>query len=544
MTHPNLSTALGHVVVDQLVAEGVERFFVSPGSRSAPLAIAAAQREDVDTVVVIDERSAGFMALGSGKAGGLAALICTSGTALANYMPAVVEASMSGTSMVVVTADRPRHLIGTGVNQTIDQAHFYGGWVRAFAALETSRSESANREWRTTVHTVTRASRVGIPGPVHLNVAFDEPLSPVTHDGRTEGTIFEHPTPRLSFDPIEPSGELGKLSSLSLEPGRGLVVVGDGEYDRGGLLRAAHDLKWPVLATAQSGLRGRRVVSSYRQILRDGVEPALRPEVVLAVGSLGPDPTLEKLVESADIRVRVDRWGRSIDPGKNATEVMRADPVALLESLSGNDDPDWLNTWLGAEDAAAEQIAAMLSADDQLTGARIVDAMNQVAPSLLFAGSSLPIREIDAHLRTESAVVANRGVSGIDGSISTAVGAAMAARTDTVAFIGDIAAFHDSNGLLVDPGQVSLVLVVMDNRGGGLFDELPQRSHAPEFERLFITDPKRDLAALAHLHDVPLARVRTRTELVAAITQQSGRGGISMIQAVVDREFDLAQRVS
>ena len=545
MSHPNLSTALGRVVIDQLVANGIGYFFVSPGSRSAPLAIAAAERDDVEVVVVIDERSAGFMALGVGKSGrGVAALICTSGTALANYMPAVVEASMSGAPMVVVTADRPRQMIGTGVNQTIDQRDFYGHWVKDSVYLETSDSSSANRDWREAIHRVIWTSRVGMPGPVHLNVALEEPLSPVLDDGRTTGKPFVHSTPRLQLDALPAEDDPLDHGDGELPAGRGLVVAGDGEYDRQRLLAAADSAGWPVLATALSGLRGADVVSSYHQILRAGLDQALQPEVVVAVGAIGPDPLLEKLVAGAEHRVRIDKWGRTIDPNRNATALLHADPVSVLEKVERAFDGRWVDAWRTAEREASKAVSEKLEADERLSGGQVVHVLNLLNPPALFVGSSLPIRAVDAHLRVGSEVTANRGVSGIDGSVSTAVGVAIASRSETVGLIGDISAFHDANGMLVDPGEINLILLVFDNRGGGLFDQLPHRTHAPHYERLFITDPDRDLAALASFHKVPFSRAQTRSELKEVTSEHLSAGGISIVQAIVDRDHDLAQRTS
>lgn len=543
MTHPNPSTALARTVVDELVAGGVGFIAIAPGSRSGALAIAAAGHPGVETRVVIDERSAAFWALGVARASGRpAAVVATSGTAPANFFPAVVEADMSGVPLVVVSADRPAELRGVGANQTIDQVEMFGRKVRAYRGIEApDAGTDGNRSWRQAVRELmANATGRPMPGPVHLNVAFREPTVPVTDDGRTGGAVYEFPTPRLDVEGEPKPVPDGPRTSVDVGPARGVVVAGDGQYDRAVLAEEARRLGWPVLATALSGMRGLDVISSYRYSLDGGVPEELVPDTVVAVGGIGPDPRLEDLVAVAGVRIRVDRWGRRIDPGQNATSIVAADPVELLRGVSGSAPASWAGAWRDADAAVRARVVAGVEGQSRMSGGGVAHALNRVERGALVVASSLPVREVDAHLTTPGRVFANRGASGIDGFVSTALGVA-AVIPGTVALAGDLSVFHDSNGFLND-GPNDLTLIVVDNSGGGLFDSLPQAVHAPEFERLFITPPKRDLGAMFRFHGARVVLANRPQELIEAVDESVGRPGLDAVIVPVDRHFDLEVR--
>lgn len=539
MTHPNPSTALAHVVVDELVQGGVRFISIAPGSRSGALAIAAASHPDVETRVVIDERSAAFWALGVARASGRpAAVVATSGTAAANFFPGVVEADMSCVPLVVISADRPAESRGVGANQTIDQVEMFGGKVRGYRGIEAPDGTDANRTWRATVWELINAATGSMPGPVHLNVAFREPTVPVTDDGRTEGSAYEFPTPRVDLDTgaVQDALEV----NADLEPGRGLVIAGDGLYDRAGLAAEARRLGWPIVATALSGMRGGDVISSYRYLLDGAIPDHLTPTSVVAVGAIGPDPRLEDLVASASNRIRIDRWGRNIDPRRNATATLAADAVELLRGVSSGPEGTWLSRWRDADAEMRARTVAAIEHRDRMSGGGVAHALNSVERGALVVASSLPVREIDAHLTTPGPVYGNRGASGIDGFVSTALGVA-AMIPGTLAFTGDLSLLHDSNGFLHD-GSTDLTIVVVDNGGGGLFDSLPQARHAPEFERLFITPPRRDIAELLRFHGARVALATSPQDLVEASARAVGRPGLDGVIVPVDRGYDLQAR--
>lgn len=537
---PNPSTALAEVIVDELVRNGVTLFVISPGSRSAALAIAAAHHPGAETTVVIDERSAAFRALGRAKSGQGSAVIATSGSAPANWFPAVVEADASLTPLLLLSADRPPEMQGVGANQTIDQSGMFGKKVRASIDIEAPDGSDSNPVWREAVCRAVSESRGGggRPGPVHLNVAFREPTVPVTDDGRTVADPYTHPIAGkgegvwcdASVPP--PPDEIPRLSGR-----RGLVIAGDGDYDRDELASEAARLGWPVLATALSGLRGGDAVDAYHHMLAGPVPDSLHPEIVVAIGATGPSDRLDGLVAMAGSRVRVDRWGRHIDPRRDATIRLAADPVALLRMIESEPDPDWGGAWRSAQVRVRDALASEIMWG---TGAAVVTALDRVGLGCLVAGSSLPVREVDAHLRSGTRVIANRGASGIDGVVSVALGVAGAVPA-TLLLAGDLSLLHDSNGFLSE-AVPPLVTVVLNNGGGGLFDSLPTAAHAPSYERLFVTPPERDFSVLARLHGLDHELADSSAELTEAVRAGLVADRASIVEVRIDRATDLAAR--
>lgn len=542
MTHPNVSTALARVVVDELAAQGIEVVVISPGSRSGALAIAAAQHPDIETRVVIDERSAAFHALGVSKASSAtAAVLCTSGSAPSNFFPAIVEAGAAGVPLVVISADRPEEMQGVGANQTIDQVEMFGAKVRRYGGIEApGDGQDGNALWRSEVARLLSSARGPFPGPVHLNVRFREPTVPVTDDGRTPGVLpYPFGTPRLRNEPIAPDRP-ESVDLPALDADRGVVIAGDGEYDRRALADRAGEMGWPILATALSRMRGTEVVSAYHHMLSRGVPRDLAPRTVVAVGAVGPSPRLETMIAAADIRVRIDRWGRVIDPNRNATHVVSGDVVELLGRVEGSAAPDWREVWAAADRGSRTRLTEILSSARGWSGAAVASGLNGVGWDALVVASSLPIREVDAHLVRQGPVYANRGASGIDGFVSTALGVASRA-SRTLALAGDLSLLHDSNGFIHD-GPIDLTLVVVDNGGGGLFDSLPQARHAPDYERLFVTPPARSIEMLARFHGLRYQEAADDAELVHFAEEGLGRRGVDVIRVPVDRGIDLEMR--
>jgi len=537
---------MARALVDELVRGGVRLAVISPGSRSAALAIASADHPGLETKVALDERSAGFLALGRAKAAGEPAMvISTSGTAPANYLPAIIEADLSLTPLVVLSADRPAEMRGVGANQTIDQTRLFGGKVRRFIEIAAPGPEpDQNDFWRSAAaEAVSRAlGSAGRPGPVHVNVAFREPTVPVEDDGRARSEQYPHDIegrtgrrPWLVWDVPSPPPP-PRIETADAD--RPLLILGEGDYDGGAMLEVAEDRGWPALATALSGSRGRGTVSTYHHLLADGVPAPLCPDLVLAVGAVGPSPRLEALIGSAELRIRVDRWGRRLDPERSSTHVIHADPVAVMRQIGqGATASGWREGWVGADLRARDAIAGLLADSPHPSGASTAAALDAVPWETLVAASSLPIREVDAHLTRQGTVIANRGASGIDGFVSTARGVASAGRA-TVALSGDLALLHDQNGLLVEGGE-DLVLVILDNEGGGLFDSLPQATHAPHYERLFVAPPHRDLEALARFHDIPITTVSGGNDLIDVVRSGIEMGGLHLVRVPVDRKADL-----
>jgi 2-succinyl-5-enolpyruvyl-6-hydroxy-3-cyclohexene-1-carboxylate synthase len=509
----NPSTALARVVVDELVRGGVREAVLCPGSRNAPLSFAmheADRRGQLRLHVRIDERTAGFLALGLAKASGQPVpVVTTSGTAAVNLHPAVVEADYSRVRLVVLTADRPAEMRGTGANQTIDQVNLYGGSVRLYDDLATDQGTSVGR-WR---NIVDRA--LGHGGPVHLNLAFREPLVPDADETWREPLDAEPEVERVHFGGQRDWGYVD-LAAQS----RTVVVAGDQALaDARGLAEAGG---WPLLAEPSSGHRaGPNALGHYRLLLDhlgDDVE-----RVVVA-----GRPTLSRQVTRLLARPDV--------------EVIRLRDDPRTPKVTGDPEPGWLTRWLDAEALAADAVARILAVEppNGLTVARVVAASVPVG-GLLVAGSSSAIRDLDLTTPWEHPprVLANRGASGIDGTVSTAIGAALAHGGPAYALVGDLTFLHDSTGLVIGPGEPrpDLTVVVVNDDGGGLFTQLEQGApeHADSFERVFGTPHGVDLAALCAATGTVHSRVTSLDDLRSALGRPVPGSWINVVEVPTDR---------
>jgi 2-succinyl-5-enolpyruvyl-6-hydroxy-3-cyclohexene-1-carboxylate synthase len=513
------------VIVDELVRCGVRHLVACPGSRNAALSMAAfdaAAANRLTLHVRIDERSAGFLALGLAKAGaGLVGVFCTSGTAAANLYPAVLEAHHSATPLLVLTADRPAELHHTGANQTIEQHDLYG----VAAPCVEFPLDGGNAVWRATV---CRAVALAAAGPVQVNVPFREPLVPSGDDdwptGRADGSPWTRWT---SSEPTGPSA-VGLAS-------RTVLVVGDpvGRPDRiTAAARAAAAAGWPVIAEPTgmaAALAGGASVPANGSLLVNA-GPTPRPDEVVVVGR----PTLSRGVGAllrAAGRVRTHDW---TDPQRLAAEVI--DHIADVPMP----DPAWLASWLAADRAAGAVVDRMLADQPWPTGAHVARDLIGALPAdaTLFLGSSNPVRFVDLFGRPGAGlrIVANRGVAGIDGSVSTAAGLALGHDSPCYAMLGDLTFLHDSNGLLIGPAEPKpdLTVVVLNDDGGGIFTLLEQGApeHAASFERMFGTPHGCDLAALCAGYGVPHLLVTDRDKLRAALAPVPGP---RVIEIRVDR---------
>lgn len=518
-------------LVDEWVALGVRTAFAAPGSRSTPMLLALADDVRLRLEMFHDERSAAFAALGVGKTGGPPALLlCTSGTAAANFHPAVVESAQAEVPLIVVTADRPPELQGVGAPQTIDQRNLYGTSARIY--LDPGVVDDAGADaWRDVARRVFLASTGSRRGPAHLNLPFREPLVGVP------GAL---PT-RRKFSVPRRATPIGTevLSRLRqrLEKRRGVVVAGPGGAGSAALIALAERLRWPVVADPLGGSRIEKpfAVRHADAILRQpAIARRFEPEVILRFGA----PPASKVVNAwmRDSSAEVVAVGASpflIDPDRRVSMHVVAEPDRLCEDVAGvvaSTDGDWREQWERAEAAARTAVAALLDDEVRITepgAARsIVDALPEGAR--LFVSSSMPVRDVEwyagscAHL----SVHANRGANGIDGVVSTAVGVALGGGSVTGLLIGDVAFLHDANGLVgLLHRDVDLRIVVVDNRGGGIFSFLPQRETLDEarFERLFGTPHNSDVEALASAHGVPALSVSSSRDLREALSTSGPR---------------------
>ncbi len=511
----NPSTAHAQVIVDELVRSGVTDAVLCPGSRSAPLAFALHVADAAGRLrlhVRIDERTAGFLALGLAlRSGRPVPVVTTSGTAVANLHPSVLEASHAGVPLLVLTADRPPQLVGTGANQTVVQPGIFGDAVRL--ALTTAPASDPEREhgpWRAAVARALAASLGTPPGPVHLNLPFAEPLVPdagTAPAGRPAGapwTVVSRPrvhTDPLPLDPAAPT----------------LVVAGAGappEVRGWGL---------PVIAEPASGVWDVGLRSG--PWLLGALPDALRPAQVIVAGR----PTLHRPVQRLLADPRVAVYALADPQGRSWTDVAGA-VRAVGGAPSWRPAPEWTASWLDADRAAGKALDAALDAAGAPGGLRLARALVDALPggALLVVGSSNPIRDVSlaAAPRADVTVLANRGVAGIDGTVSTAVGAALAHPGPGYALLGDLTLLHDTTGFVIGPDEPrpDLTVVVLNDGGGGIFGLLEQGApeHAGAFERVFGTPHTVDMAALATATGVAYTRVDDLSALAAALEPRSG----------------------
>ncbi|CAN5889873.1 2-succinyl-5-enolpyruvyl-6-hydroxy-3-cyclohexene-1-carboxylic-acid synthase [soil metagenome] len=543
--YPNPSTALAAVVVDELVRAGVGLVSVSPGSRSTAVVLEAARREELSVVVVIDERSAGFHALGWAKtAGRPAAVVTTSGTAAANLYPAIIEADASGTPLVAVTCDRPPEARDAGVNQTIRQPGIYGSFVRD--AIELGPAEvdpHAPRWWRSRVAQALSASQgfAARPGPVQLNLAFREPTVPVSDDGRTKSQPYSHvvagrddgrPWTEATWDRGVDMATLGRVVAMIETVERGLIIAGGGCMGSEEVLELGRRLGWPVVATAESGLRRLDgVVAAGHHLL---ASPRAQPDLVLRFGSPGPSRRVVDLISSEVYQVVVaPTWS---DPARVADLMIPSGIASTAGALARGISPGRPNEWVRWWQEADRTVRSALSAEMEgpVTEPAVVAALGSFGADRVAVASSMPIRDVEMYGFDCPTVVSNRGASGIDGFVSTALGMAGAAGAP-VALTGDLSLLHDVNGFLCEP-RPDCVFVVVDNQGGGIFSFLPHVEHAgPDFERLFATPPNRDLARLADWHGLGFQKVEDSGDLVPAVMAARAAGGCRMVVVETDR---------
>ncbi len=521
----NPSTELAACLVDELLRCGLREVVLAPGSRSAPLAMEFFRRAELGDVrlhVRIDERSAAFLALGLAKVGGVpAAIVCTSGTATAHFHAAVIEADESCVPLVVLTADRPPELRGTGANQTIDQLKLYGSAVRWFCELGVPETRPGLAGyWRSAVGRawgLASGQAGGPPGPVHLNLALREPLVPdeqaSDNSGRSGGVPWTRFGHRAEIDWTE----------------RGLIVCGDGDYDPAPLLALAEDAGWPVLAEPSSNARaGRNALSAYQYLIgHPGFVAGHPSDVIVSAGRPGLSRVQLALLRSEVARHVVLRQGpgRWSDPARTATDV--AAEVRLSGAPGGGSG--WLASWLDADAAVRSAVDDRLDGQDVLSEPRLARDLAAALPdgALLWAASSQPIRDLDTHMRPRTGlrVVASRGASGVDGLVSSAIGAALAHQSAgggvAAALLGDLAVLHDSPGLLLGPDEPrpDLWLIVANNDGGGIFSMLEQAAFPGPFERVFGTPHGTDLgklAAAAGLFHLPIEKAADLGQVTAA----------------------------
>jgi len=544
---PNDTQAWCRAFFAQLVACGVAHVAASPGSRSTPMTVAADRTDGLEVSMHLDERSGGFFALGLARVTGRpVAVMCTSGTAAANYLPAVVEAFHSGVPLLVLTSDRPPELQGRGAPQTIDQQGLYGSHVRWATTSAVAGTQPAGEAASLAHQAVVRATRP-IPGPVHVNVPLREPLEPAADDPPPVG-LLPLPPDAASFDP-------GPLPSL-LGAERGLMVAGALDLDTTGvsaLAEMARRTGWPILADPASGLRrgphtaAAPILATGDHLLRSSWSDRHRPDVVVQLGAMPTSKGYRLWLDrvGADRVVAVDHLDRFPDTALRVTDRVAVEPGQLAALLtthlsSADRSGPWTAAWADADTRAAAVVADLVDRApfDEPAVAVALDRTLPAGANLVVA-NSMPLRDLDAFMPVGERplrILANRGASGIDGQVSTALGVAAGSSAPTVLFTGDLALLHDVGGLTA-AGRLGLDLtvVLVDNDGGGIFRFLPiaDESHI-DHHRLFHTPHGLDLGHAAALAGGNLHRPTDRVGLDQVLSATVGSRGLHLVHIVVD----------
>lgn len=553
------ATGCARTIVDEWARAGVVVAAVAPGSRSTPLALALAGDARIRVEVFLDERCAAAFALGAAKASGRPAVVLTtSGTAATLLHAAVVEARHARAPLLAVTADRPPELRDTGAGQAIDQLKLFGDAVRWFCELGVPEEvPGAGRYWRSVASRAVAESLGPPAGPVHLNVAFREPLTPtgdpvVEAPGRADGApwVVSAARPALPHGP-----DVDGLTEMVAASPRGLVMAGWGAGAAAEAVeRFAAAAGWPVLADAVSGLRrGPLSVSTYDALLRHPLFAAShRPDVVLRLGGAPTGRPGSSWLDGSVPQVLVDPDGAWLDPGRTAARRVVVDPTALLDAAAARLGPhpvretEWAAGWRAAEAAAREAVDGLLDSWVEPFEGRVARDLAACLPdgATLVVGSSMPVRDLESFARPRTGLhfVANRGASGIDGFPSTVLGVAAVRDGPVAALTGDLTLLHDVGGLLGAARRgVDATLVVLDNDGGGIFSFLPQAAHSEHFERLFATPPGTDLVSVATAFGVAAQRVTKADEVVPAVQESLAGGGVRLVVVPTDRTDNVAR---
>jgi 2-succinyl-5-enolpyruvyl-6-hydroxy-3-cyclohexene-1-carboxylate synthase len=561
----NANTALASAFVEELARGGVRHAVLSPGSRSTPLALALWRQPEIDVTVIVDERSGAFFALGAAQATDTPiAMLCTSGTAAANLHPAICEADESAIPLIALTADRPPELRGIGAGQTIDQLKLYGSSVRWFCEVGTHAADDEGLlHYRATACRAIAAARgEPRPGPVHLNFPWREPLAPVKVEGSVTATDplaleGRDMRPLTAVTPIdlEPSAFLLDEVAGHIAGARAGVIVAGRQTDpelREPLAHLARVAGFPILAEPTSQLRcgphdRSHVVTTYDHLLRDErFAEAVSPNLVLRFGEMPTSKPLRSwLAQSGADQIVVDPSCGWCEPTRRAAALLRADPTELAAGWAARLEGQNRGTptaWLEAERVARDTIEAELGSTGSITepGLHLALGRAHADGDLVYTASSMPIRDQESFLPSTEAdirLLCNRGANGIDGLISSGIGAAHACGRPTTIVTGDLGLLHDVGGLAALRGvETPVRIIVIDNDGGGIFRFLPQAEmlEADEFEALLGTPRAVDVARAADLFGLPHRRLDALADLPTALA-----AGTGLIEVPVDRQTNV-----
>ncbi|WP_019154948.1 2-succinyl-5-enolpyruvyl-6-hydroxy-3-cyclohexene-1-carboxylic-acid synthase [Robertmurraya massiliosenegalensis] len=549
--------------VAELVQTGITDVVVSPGSRSTPMAMVMAEHPELQVHINVDERSAAFFALGMAKASGKAVgLLCTSGTAAANYYPAVVEAFYSRVPLVVLTADRPHELRDVGAPQAIDQIHLYGKHVKWFVEMAIPEKTEEMQHYARSVCARAAAMAMKAPaGPVHLNFPFREPLVPNLEkedlfrlEKREEGYVsIHHGIPSLTTDLVQRFGE--QLKNFE----KGIIVCGSIE-EKGfieAIIQFADHLQFPIIADPLSQLRsgkhdGINIIDTYDTFLRsEEAKAALKPELIIRFGAM---PVSKALTIFLKENKEAEQWvidsGAGFrDPSLISTSMIYCSETAFCDDMvrfvGKKRTSSFLSQWRKMNSFTKKNLLKVREVHE-LSEARLFHQLSDVLPegATLFVGNSMPIRDLDSffHFNEKSIkIMANRGANGIDGTISTALGASTVLEP-LYLVVGDLTFFHDLNGLMAAKlYNLNLKIIVINNNGGGIFSFLPQANHPKNFERLFGTPLDLDFKHVVHMYNGSYELVSDWAHFTSSFMQNLQNNGLSVMEIMTNRDMNLKE---
>lgn len=546
--------------IDELAKSGLAHAVISPGSRSTPLAMTVCEHPAIQEWIVVDERTAAYFALGMAKQTKMpVALICTSGTAAANYFPALIEAYYNRVPLIVLTADRPHELRDIGAPQVIDQIKLFGEHVKWFHEMSQPESTDEMLAYvRTTANRAIHIAKSGNPGPVHINFPFRDPLVPNFSIENLWGNNEDHSYHQLYEGKKQIREEaFHQFNEKLITLEKGLIVCGpqEDEATAEAIAKLADRWQIPVLADPLSQLRAGKhdkdvLIENYDSMFRDEtLRNQLKPDFIIRFGAMPVSKYYDKFTsEHQDARhIVVEPYEGFRQPTKQPTEIYYAHPVDFINGLLAitdwTGDQDWLTKWQQLNKKATNHIEQ--SNVDQLTEGVAVRELIKAMPtdSMLYVGNSMAVRDLDTFfMRTDKQItlLANRGVSGIEGLISSALGAAATTTKRVTLLIGDLAFYHDLNGLLIGKQyELDLTILLMNNNGGGIFSFLPQANEPKYFEKLFGTPLHIDFKHAITMYQGTYRLVDDVVQLKKELQESYQRNGTTVIEVRTDREENM-----
>lgn len=563
----NINILWGSLIVEELLRNGVDYFCVSPGSRSTPLTAAVAQNKQANHIICFDERGAAFHALGYARATGKpAALICTSGTAATNYLPAVVEASVEGLPMIILTADRPPELRQTAANQTINQTNLYGNYTRWFMDLPCPDENIAPQMVLTTVGQAVYRSRRQPGGPVHVNCMFREPLAPEPQpvstaywQGIADWMDNSGPYTKYSISQMHPDeAAITSLAEMLNKTRRGFLLVGrlNDRTVRDAVAKFAKTINWPVFPDITSGLRlGRsilQVIHYFDQLLLSTEEwHELKPETVLHIGGTLVSKRLLQFLEhnTPENYILVQRNPFRQDPNHQVSRRIEVEIPrfchAIIPHLKGSGNQAWLEKFKQKSMRVDERIDSFLSTGEEVNEIAVARQVSRMIPEnhALYLASSMPVRDMDMYGAANGpavAVASNRGASGIDGTVASAIGYAVGAKKPLTLLIGDLAMIHDLNSLSqLSAINLPVIIIVLNNHGGAIFSFLPVAEFSEIFEEYFGTPHQFTFRQGAEMFGLNYANPLTIADFMDVYGKALKSGKSTLIEIDTNREENL-----